>query len=132
MRKKLFLAVAFTALYSLQAATINFECLTDNGNDCVSMVSQLSADITDPGSNQILFTFSNVGGIPSTITQIYWDDDDGTLLSIATITNSAGVDFETPATPGDLPAGNTATPAFAADFSVGATPPPATNGIDPG
>lgn len=130
MRSTLLLGIV--AAVGMQAATISFTCLTDNGNGCAGMVGQLSAEVTDPGSDQVLFTFINAGPTLSTIAEIYWDDDDSLLDSIDTITNSAGVDFGTPANPADLPSGANAVPAFSADFSVGATPPPATNGVDPG
>ena len=129
MRSTLLLGILAAA--SMQAATISFSCLTDNGNDCAGMVSQLTADVTDPGSDQVLFTFINAGSIASTIAQIYWDDDDSLLDSINTITNSVGVVFSSPASPGDLPSGGNAVPAFSANFSVGADPPPADNGVDP-
>lgn len=133
MIKKCFLAVLMTALFSLHAETINFECLTDNGNGCASMVTQLTVVVTDPGSNQVLFTFHNLGPVLATIAQIYWDDYNTDLLNIASITNAIGlVEFDSPATPGNLPSGNTAVPPLTTSFSVGALPPPAQLGVDPG
>lgn len=133
MIKKILLAVFLTALFSLQAETINFGCLTDNGNGCDLMVAQLTVEVTDPGSNQVLFTFRNLGPIFSTISEIYWDDYNTDLLNIASITNTAAlVEFSSPAVPGELSSGNTAIPPFTTDFSVGALPPPSFLGVDPG
>ena len=64
---------------------------------------QLFMDVSAAGSDQVLFHFYNVGPIPSSICNIYFDN--GTpgspLVSIAGITDSGpGVDFGIGATPG--------------------------------
>ena len=108
-------------------------CITNNNAaNCVTG-GQYSVTVTDPaGSNNVLFTFSNAGPIASSITDIYFDD--GTLLALSTITNGAGTSFNDPATPGDLPGGNNASPPFVTtqDFSADSTAPTQPNGINPG
>src|SRR5512145_721995 len=86
------------------ADVIGFFKLTNNGNEDVS--AQLSVDVTAVGTDQVAFTFYNNVGIASSITDVYFDD--GTLLGIASVTGSAGVDFSQLASPGDLPGGNLA------------------------
>jgi len=78
----------------------------------------------------VLFKFFNNVGIASSITDVYFDD--GTLLGIATITSSAGVAFDDPATPGNLPSGNTASPPFmtTANFSADSDTPIMANGVN--
>jgi hypothetical protein len=94
---------------SSKADTFTFFKITNNGNPDVA--GQLSVDVTGPGGNQVSFTFYNDVGIASSITDIYFDD--GTLLSISLpLTFSSGVAFSTPATPGNLPSANSASPPF--------------------
>ena len=52
-------------------------------------------------------------------------DDDGGLLSLASIVDGSEVDFEQGATPPVLPSGNQASPGFevTAGLSAGAAPP---------
>jgi hypothetical protein len=111
-----------------QATPISFYKITTNGNADVS--SQLSA-ILSSWSSGVTFTFYNNVGIPSSITDIYFDD--GTLLGIASITDSgAGVSFSSPATPGNLPGANNVSPPFVttANFSADSNPPIAPNGVN--
>lgn len=85
-----------------------------------------------PGGSQVSFTFTNAGPSAASITDIYFDD--GTLLGIASIANGSGVSFSMPATPGNLPAGNNASPAFVATagFTADSLPPVQPNGVNPG
>jgi hypothetical protein len=89
-------------------------------------------DVFDAGTGKVDFKFHNTSTIDSTIARVYIDDD-GLLsdFSIPSITNGPGTLFNEDATPANLPAGHTLTPSFDADFSAGANPPPAQNGIDP-
>jgi hypothetical protein len=109
----------------------SFDCITNSdATQCAIGEAQLSVEVLDAGGGQVAFRFENAGADPATITQIYFDD--GTLLSIASITDSGlGVAFTEGANPGNLPGGETLIPAFVADFSAGADPPPADNGVDP-
>ncbi len=84
---------------------------------------QFSVDVTAGSSaGQAVFTFHNIGPIQSSITDVYFQD--GTLLGLASISSSSGVDFSAPATPGDLPAGNSINPPFVTtrDFSADSNP----------
>lgn len=113
------------------ADTFGFRCVTNNlAGDCAIGQSQLSVDVTNPGSNRIAFTFHNVGAGASSIAQTYWDDSP--LASIFSIVGSSGVDFSSPATPSNLPGGNNLVPPFDATFSAGANAPVPTNGVNPG
>lgn len=93
----------------------------------------------NPGANQVLFTFENIGSADSSITDVYFDDGD--LLAIAFIDNSdLGVLFTAEATPGELPGGNNVDPPFdtgtsiplAGHFSADSDPPVQPNGVNPG
>ncbi|MDT8281689.1 MAG: VPLPA-CTERM sorting domain-containing protein [Gammaproteobacteria bacterium] len=101
---------------SVQAATLGFACITGNNTtDCAIGESQLTVDVSDTGSNTVLFNFFNTGSAQSTISEIYFDD--GSLLAIASIDKTGkdaniGVSFSQYATPPDLPGGNTISPAF--------------------
>lgn len=94
--------------------------------------SQFYMQVSDAGSvggvNRVAFKFWNdlaaPGAIASSICDIYFDD--GTLLGIASITNSGpGVSFSASATPGNLPGGNQASPPFQVtkDFSADSNSP---------
>ncbi len=108
-----------------------FYKITNNGNEDVG--SQLSvgvydAGVDDAGIKKVGFTFTNNVGIGSSITDIYFDD--GTLLGIAQILNSAGVSFASPATPGDLPGGNAVDFETTVPFSADSDSPVSKNGVD--
>jgi hypothetical protein len=118
---------------SADAATIGFTKITNNGPDDVS--SQLFADVTD-SAGKVLFQFSNTGPLDSFIGQIYFDDDNSLLSNMTVLddTNpetSLGVSFLSTATPANLPAGNSISPEFSADFASGADNPAPSNGVNP-
>ena len=130
-----FIALAALILStSANAASLSFGCITNNiAGDCAIGEAQLSVDVTDAGSGQVLFYFTNSGLQASSIADVYFDD--GTLLGIASIDNSSsGVSFSLGATPGDLPGGNNATPAFetTVDFLADSDSPVQPNGVNPG
>ena len=113
------------------AVTVGFTKITNNGN--TNVASQLSVDVTAGASGTVNFKFfNNVNvGTASSITDIYFDD--GTLLAIASITDSGGgVAFAAPASPGNLPGGNNASPAFVttAGFSADSDAPVSANGVN--
>jgi hypothetical protein len=87
--------------------------------------------IDDLGTGQVDFIFSNNGPLASSITDVYFDD--GSLLGITDVIDSAGVDFEQSATPPDLPGGNNLVPPFVATtgFSADSKPPTQPNGVNP-
>jgi hypothetical protein len=101
--------------------------ITNNGN--TNVAGQLAVDVTAVGGTQVQFHFTNNVGIASSITDIYFDDKSiAVLSSFASIAGSAGVAFDTPASPGNLPGG--ATISFNADFSADSDAPVSANGIN--
>ncbi len=118
-------------------ATVSFYSVSNtNAANVTAGAAQLFVDVTDPaGTHNVLFTFRNSGPVASSIGEIYFDD--GSLLAQSIITNmtSGGfTNFTGPgATPGNLPAGNNASPAFnaLAQFSSDAQGNPS-NGVNPG
>ena len=96
---------------------------------------QLFLEVNDPNPSdgQIDFIFTNIGPEASSITDVYFDD--GTLLSIASITNTPSlVQFSQLASPPDLPGGNNLLPPFVTTlgFSADSDPPTEPFGINPG
>ena len=96
------------------AVMLSFGCITNNSlANCATGEAQVSLEVTDAMNNQVLFKFTNTGPNASFISDIYFDNDNGTnvgttLLSIASLQNSMGVDFDFPINGnGDLPGGNT-------------------------
>ena len=87
--------LAFVVIFSTEAraATYGFQCITNNSlTDAAIGEAQLFVDVTDPGGDQVLFTFINDGPEASSITDVYFDD--GALLGLAAIDNSdPGVSF---------------------------------------
>jgi hypothetical protein len=115
------------------AATLSFGCVSNTiAGDCAIGEAQLTAEVTDPGGGQVLFTFNNSGPDDSSIADVYFDD--GALLSIAIIINSVGVSFSQGASPGNLPAAANASPPFVttAGFSADSDSPVQPNGVNPG
>lgn len=118
--------------------TYGFHCISSGvAAACASGQSQLWLDVTDQSggstlTGQALFIFRNAGPAPSSITDVYFDD--GTLLGIASVQNSAGVSFSQGAAPPNLPGGNAMTPAFrtTAGFSADSNAPTQPNGANPG
>ena len=100
------------------ANTYTFSQITSNGT--AQVASQLSADVTQSGSN-VLFKFANTSVIASSITDIYFDF--GTTSFFSSVSNnvlgaageSSGVNYADGASPPNLPAGNTVS--FSADAS---------------
>lgn len=136
------MALAVLAVFASAApakadpVTLSFSCITNNSaTNCSIGELQLTVTISDAGSNQVAFTFTNAaGGQQSAIAGVYWDD--GTLLAIASITNAPpGVQFTgSPCSPPDLPGGDSITPVFnvTAGFCVDASAPPPVRGVNPG
>ncbi|MHB1012202.1 MAG: PEP-CTERM sorting domain-containing protein [Desulfobacteria bacterium] len=105
------------------AALYSFTNITNNGNTDVG--GQLSVDVTGQ-----VFTFYNNVGIASSITDVYFDDG-GTLLGTFALTDSGtGVAFSSPATPGDLPGGNTIGFVTEGDLSANSDSPVSANGVN--
>jgi len=117
---------------SARADLFGFSRITNNADHNVA--SQFLVEITDAGAGFADFRFTNAALISSSITDVYFDD--GTLLGIASISSSRGVAFSQPATPGDLPGGNTLDPPFetsqrfAQRLSADSDPPVFPNGVN--
>lgn len=114
--------------------TYSFACVTNTtAANALAGSAQLWVDVEDtPNPQQVSFTFRNTGPLPCSITDVYFDD--GTLLGISSIVNSAGVDIAQGASPPDLPGGNLLSPAFqtTAGFAADSNPPAQPNGVNPG
>lgn len=116
------IASSVFAIAPAQAVVLGFGCVSNNDvTDCTTGENQLFVDVTDAGSNQVLFNFSNVGANASSITQIYFDDNEASrnLFNIASLIPSVGVSFanhdgSSSDNNRNLPSGNTASPAFVA------------------
>jgi hypothetical protein len=128
-----FLATVAAIGMSLAASTANatlisvWTNITNNGNTNVG--GQLAVDVTDVGGGKVQFHFTNNVGIASSITDIYFDDKSVSVLgSFFSIVGSAGVAFDDPASPGNLPGG--APISFSADFSADSDAPVSANGIN--
>ena len=120
-----------------QALKYGFDNITNNNTlDAAIGEAQLFVDVTDAGSNQVLFTFENTGPEASSICDVYFDDGSlRSLLSIDSIDNSwTGVSFSQWAKPKNLPGANDADPDFetTAGFSVDSDPKVQPNGVNPG
>lgn len=128
MVTKLGAIVAVASLASAASAgMLTFERITGNSADNVE--GQLHVEYTDLGGGQVEFEFTNAVGTASSITDVYFDGD-GFLASIASITGSAGVAFSSPASPANLPGGNTLADPFVANLSADSDPPPSGNGVN--
>lgn len=131
-------ALATCGPASAALVSYEFQCITSGQPlACAAGQAQFRLDITDQLngstlSGQALFVFHNTGPLASSITDLYFDD--GTLLSIASVRNSAGVNFSQGASPGNLPGGNGMAIPFqtSAGFSADSNPPTQPNGVNPG
>jgi hypothetical protein len=119
------------------AETFNFGCITNNATEsCGIGEAQLSVEVkAGPAAGQVEFRFFNIGGSAAVISEVYFDD--GTLLGISNANfNNVGTVVFTggSGTPGDLPGGNSLTPAFevTATFLAAANSPSPTNGVSAG
>ncbi len=123
-----------------RGAMLSFYCLTNNNSaDAAIGVAQLTVEVTSPDASHVLFEFRNIGPAASSIADVYWDD--GSLLTLDNLVDEddgfggdAGVDFSPGASPGNLPGGNNASPAFVATegFLIDSDPPVRPSGVDPG
>jgi len=132
------LAVACWAPAVLATTTFGFFDITHNSttNEDIGE-AQLLVDVSNPaGDHNVLFTFRNIGSSPSSICDVYFAD--GTLLSLASVTNELGVSFKqaeiAKVCPPDLPGGNKITPPFHVTglFKADSDAPVQPNGVNPG
>jgi hypothetical protein len=97
--------VAVTAsMMPAEAATFGFQKITNNNVEDLS--SQLSIDVTEIGSGQVQFKYTNNGSISSNIAEIYVDGGVGILSASPTVVNFPGTNFSLGANPNALPGGN--------------------------
>lgn len=87
-----------------------FEILTDNGDYYDSGDIITYAEVSDGGAGHVDFTFYNQSLIESSISRIYFDTN--LLLELVEIISGPGTFFTQPATPGNMPGGNTLAPSF--------------------
>lgn len=130
----------FSSVYS-NALRVNFLCISSNSADnCAVGQTQLFVDVLPEGTDDVRFTFYNMGDKRSSITGVYFDD--GTLLGISQVLDedenggSDGVDFTSgSASPPNLPGAASVDPAFntTAGFLADAdSPQRQQNGVNPG
>jgi hypothetical protein len=114
-----------------RAESFGFQAITANSIvDPAFGEAQLAVDVTFEGG-LLLFTFTNDVGEASSITDVYFDDEAlGLLGGLSNITGSSGVAFSSPATPGDLPSGNTVGFTTTTGLSADSDAPAAPNGVD--
>jgi len=114
------LVLVFVVILSTDARAVmygSWAVVENNSGIPGQVAAELSVEVTDPGDDQVLFTFSNsnTGSLNFYISDIYFDDGHvlGIDPSIDGIDNSnlAGY-FELPATPSELPGAGTVWPVF--------------------
>jgi len=114
---------------SIQPLEINFSRITDNSKEGDQV--KLNLKISQVGDNTVLLEFSNLSGIESVVSEIYFQDTDG-LISRYQILNKDNVGkvlFGEGATPGNLPGGKDLS--FYTTFAMQADNPSPTYGINP-
>jgi hypothetical protein len=138
MRVRLAVGFALGAMLSagsVNAVTFGFSnCVSNNSvTDCAT-AGQYSFDVLSVDSNTVSFKFSNAGPSASSITDIYFDDNGLFVPPLSVAASSAGVSFSVNATPGNLPAGNNASPPFVTTVGLSADSdaPAQPNGVNPG
>jgi len=117
---------AITPLYAVPIDLVIF----NNSVLATDTSLKFTVEALDGGAGKVDFLIKNLSTMNSTIANIYFDGD--YLSSISKITCSQGTKFSIGATPSNLPGSQKLPFIFKSDFSVGATPPPSKNGIDPG
>ena len=122
--------LTLVAAPSASASTIGFTCLTNNSGSCSSFDQFFTGTVTVSGA-QLTATISNTGS-NGVIGQIYVDIANALegFYSLDSFSSSPtpGTAYSTPANPGNVPAWESAVPAFDADYSFGANPPATQNG----
>lgn len=112
------------------AATIGYGNITNNTS---FNGEQMSTVVEDGPGDTVTFQFFNNVGDPSSIADIYFDDNLGLLGLPMFITDSGdGVAFSPNASPGELPGANEAVPDFETTLGLSADsdPPVQPNGIN--
>lgn len=121
------LLMVVAAPRSASAATITFDCITNNSGSCSSFEGFFSGELTlSAGGTTLTATIFNIGS-DGVITEVYADGD---ILADLTGINDSPTAVDFAETFGNLPAGNTV--GFSADFGIAATPPPTQRGVNDG
>ena len=113
------------------ALTINFVQSGGTGSaaDIAALENQLYVELSEVGGQAVFEFINESGGIPSSVTAVYFESTAGLLSAIGVgLSNPAGVAFDTPATPSGLPGLVEANIFYSADANA----PAPTNGINPG
>ena len=80
MHTVIFAALVVLPASALQAAGLGSDCITHNlAADCAIGEAQLTLDVLDAGSGQVLFHFENQGPNAATVASIYVDDSNSRL-----------------------------------------------------
>lgn len=107
------------------AASFGFNNITGGDTFGDTLAGGFTMDVTDAGSNNVLFKiFNNTGtSVANFISDVYFDDATPTLLSNPTLNssfNTGNVSFtQKSPNPGTLPQGNNLTPTFTETFGFG-------------
>lgn len=111
----------------------DLEIFTNDGAYNDSDAIDLYFDVSDTGGSQVDFIFHNESLVDCSISEIYFEDNDS-IMDYLWMTEGPGTAFDTPATPANLPSGNTLSPAFTAslDLTYDSDPPVSSSGINPG
>jgi len=147
----LLLGLALASTTAQASITYNFYCITHNdpsGNAGSVGEDAFYVEVSDAGSDQVLFTFGVIPPVPDPFGGSYYIDgvyfyDDGTILTgppplpvLYDTDNTSGaysgVDFKSPATPGHLPGFDPAPYGVSLLYTADAEPPPTANGVSDG
>ena len=113
------------------AVPSGFTCITNNNaTSCATGEAQLQYEFFDLGT-QVRFDFTNLGPLPSTITQVYFDDNRPVLGAFSGFSYTGNVSFHVGASPSNLPGATNVLPAFSADDAFGRDNP-VIKGVDAG
>ncbi len=121
------LAACGTAAFA-DPVNVSFSRITSNAGT-TNPASQLNALVSDAGGGMVGFRFTNNVGIASSITDIYFDDNNE-QLTYASRTQSGGVSFSQFANPGNLPSGNNVNFATTMSLSFDSDAPASHNGVN--
>lgn len=96
------------------AAPINVSFTRITSNASVNVENQFNLVISDATATQVVFLFTNNVGVASSISEIYFDTSN--VFTGTAVLTQVGTSFAAgPASPGNLPGGNTASPPFVAN-----------------
>ncbi|MCB2193454.1 MAG: PEP-CTERM sorting domain-containing protein [Deltaproteobacteria bacterium] len=114
---------------SISPLDIGFSRITDNSSEGDQVDLNLNASQVD--DNTVQLTFSNLSGIESVVSEIYFQDLNGLVAryEILNDQNTGTVEFNEGATPGSLPGGQDI--AFSTSYAMSADAPSPKYGINP-